>query len=189
MLALRAGRRGHVGLHQRLHHLQTGPDGQGEQALAHRAGDLGHRHAHPLGHDELVAGGRVDLLVLVLLGHGGPLLVVSWRTPNTYLTAGAGGGPPPQLLRDPGQPPTGALPKPPMEADPPRRFSFRWVYDEEEAATSANSLLVTFELVPSGAGTLLRFTETGFEEKGWEAAVLEEHYRQHVTGWDYFLPA
>jgi integrase len=30
--------------------------------------------------------------------------VVSWRTPNTYLTAGAGGGPPPQLLRDPGQP-------------------------------------------------------------------------------------
>jgi hypothetical protein len=30
--------------------------------------------------------------------------VVSWRTPNTYLTAGAGRGPPPQLLRDPGQP-------------------------------------------------------------------------------------
>jgi uncharacterized protein YndB with AHSA1/START domain len=74
------------------------------------------------------------------------------------------------------------------EADPPRRFSFRWVYDEGEAATPANSLLVTFELVPSGAGTLLRFTETGFREKGWEAAVLEEQYRQHVTGWDYFLP-
>jgi uncharacterized protein YndB with AHSA1/START domain len=74
-----------------------------------------------------------------------------------------------------------------MEADPPRRFSFRWVY-EGEAATSANSLLVTFELVPSGAGTLLRFTETGFREKGWETAVLEEQYRNHVTGWDYFLP-
>jgi uncharacterized protein YndB with AHSA1/START domain len=75
-----------------------------------------------------------------------------------------------------------------IEADPPRRFSFRWVYDDGEAATSANSLLVTFELVPSGAGTLLRFTETGFRERGWEAAVLEEHYRQHLTGWDYFLP-
>jgi uncharacterized protein YndB with AHSA1/START domain len=74
------------------------------------------------------------------------------------------------------------------EADPPRRFSFRWVYDEGEAATPANSLLVTFELVPSGAGTLLRLTETGFREKGWEAAVLEEQYREHVTGWDYFLP-
>jgi uncharacterized protein YndB with AHSA1/START domain len=74
------------------------------------------------------------------------------------------------------------------EADPPRRFAFRWVYGEGEAATSANSLLVTFELVPSGAGTLLRFTETGFRERGWEAAVLEEQYRQHVTGWDHFLP-
>ena len=74
------------------------------------------------------------------------------------------------------------------EADPPRRFSFRWVYDEGEAATPANSLLVTFELVPSGRGTLVRFTETGFRERGWEAAVLEEQYREHVTGWDYFLP-
>ncbi len=75
-----------------------------------------------------------------------------------------------------------------MEADPPRRFSFRWTHDAGEAATPANSLLVTFELVPSGAGTLLRFTETGFRETGWEAAVLEETYRDHVTGWDHFLP-
>jgi uncharacterized protein YndB with AHSA1/START domain len=75
-----------------------------------------------------------------------------------------------------------------MEADPPRRFSFRWAYDDAEAATSANSLLVTFDLVPSGAGTLLRFTETGFRERGWEAAVLEAHYRDHSAGWDHFLP-
>jgi uncharacterized protein YndB with AHSA1/START domain len=77
-----------------------------------------------------------------------------------------------------------------MEADPPRRFSFRWAYDEDEAegATPANSFLVTFELVPSGAGTLLRFTETGFRERGWEAAVLEQQYHEHVTGWDHFLP-
>jgi uncharacterized protein YndB with AHSA1/START domain len=74
------------------------------------------------------------------------------------------------------------------EADPPRRFSFRWAYDEGEVATPANSLLVSLELVPSDAGTLLRFTETGFREQGWEAAVLEEQYREHVTGWDYFLP-
>ncbi|MEZ0094010.1 SRPBCC family protein [Streptacidiphilus sp. EB129] len=75
-----------------------------------------------------------------------------------------------------------------VEADPPRRFSFRWVYDEHVAATPDNSFLVTFELVPSGVGTLLRFTETGFREQGWEAAVLEEQYRDHVNGWDYFLP-
>ncbi|MFD9124699.1 SRPBCC family protein [Kitasatospora sp. NPDC059571] len=75
-----------------------------------------------------------------------------------------------------------------LEADPPRRFSFRWVYEDGEAAAPGNSLLVTFDLVPSGTGTLLRFTETGFRERGWEAAVLEEAYRDHVNGWDYFLP-
>jgi hypothetical protein len=31
-------------------------------------------------------------------------------------------------------------------------------------------------------------TETGFRELGWEAAVLEQHYRDHVAGWDHFLP-
>ncbi len=75
-----------------------------------------------------------------------------------------------------------------IEADPPRRFSFRWVYDEGEPASSHRSLLVTFDLAPSSGGTLLRFRETGFREKGWQAAVLEEHYRDHVAGWDYFLP-
>jgi uncharacterized protein YndB with AHSA1/START domain len=75
-----------------------------------------------------------------------------------------------------------------VEADPPRRFSFRWSYEEGEAARVDNSLLVTFDLEPSGAGTLLRFTEGGYREKGWEAAVLEETYRDHSRGWDYFLP-
>jgi uncharacterized protein YndB with AHSA1/START domain len=75
-----------------------------------------------------------------------------------------------------------------VEADPPRRFSFRWIHDEGESATSDRSLLVTFDLIPSGAGTLLRFSESGFREKGWEAAVLEKAYCEHVTGWDHFLP-
>ena len=75
-----------------------------------------------------------------------------------------------------------------VEADPPRRFSFRWVSDEGEPVTSSRSLLVTFDLESSGAGTLLRFSERGFREKGWEAAVLEEQYRDHVSGWDHFLP-
>jgi uncharacterized protein YndB with AHSA1/START domain len=74
-----------------------------------------------------------------------------------------------------------------VHADPPRRFSFRWVYDEGNAVTAGNSLLVTFELVPSGAGTLLRFSEEGFRERGWEAAVLEQSYREHAAGWDHFL--
>lgn len=75
-----------------------------------------------------------------------------------------------------------------VEADPPRRFSFRWVAPEGEEPALENSLLVTFDLEPTGSGTLLRMTETGFREKGWEAAVLEEAYRDHENGWDTFLP-
>jgi uncharacterized protein YndB with AHSA1/START domain len=75
-----------------------------------------------------------------------------------------------------------------VEADPPRRFSFRWAYEEGEVPSAGNSLLVTFDLVPSRKGTLLRFSEGGFRENGWEAAVLEERYREHASGWDHFLP-
>ena len=75
-----------------------------------------------------------------------------------------------------------------VEADPPRRFSFRWAYEERQAASPANSLLVTFDLVPSGTGTLLRFAETGFREKGLAADALAKQYAEHVRGWDHFLP-
>ena len=75
-----------------------------------------------------------------------------------------------------------------VEVDAPRRFSFRWDYPTGEHPHDGNSLLVTFELVARGEGTLLRMTETGFREQGWEVAVLEEQYRSHGDGWDHFLP-
>lgn len=75
-----------------------------------------------------------------------------------------------------------------VEAEPPRTFSFRWTHPAGTAATSGNSLLVTFDLVASGGGTKLRMTETGFREQGWSQAVLEERYNDHVSGWDHFLP-
>ncbi len=75
-----------------------------------------------------------------------------------------------------------------LDVEPPRRFSFRWVHPRDEAASQHNSLFVTFELVPAGAGTRVRLTETGFREQGWEAAVLEQQYQEHVEGWDMFLP-
>ena len=73
-----------------------------------------------------------------------------------------------------------------VEVDPPRRFSFRWCFDEPER--SGRSLLVTFDLEPVGAGTRIRMSETGFREMGWEAAVLEEWYADHGRGWDIFIP-
>src|SRR5262249_8667133 len=60
-----------------------------------------------------------------------------------------------------------------VEAEAPRRFVFRWVQPDGQPATPENSFLVTFELVPAGDGTLLRLTEAGLREVGWEAAQLE----------------
>jgi len=75
-----------------------------------------------------------------------------------------------------------------VDVDPPRLFSFRWTYGEGETAAPGNSLLVTFELVPTGEGTTLRFRENGYRERGWEAAALEAYYNDHTQGWDFYLP-
>ena len=75
-----------------------------------------------------------------------------------------------------------------VDVDPPHKFSFQWVAPAGEVPAADNSLLVTFVLEPSGSGTLLRLTETGWREKGWEAAVLEEAFLDHERGWDLFLP-
>lgn len=75
-----------------------------------------------------------------------------------------------------------------VDADPPRKFAFRWVAPDDQRADEGNSLLVTFELEPEGGGTILRLTESGWREKGWEAAVLEEAFHEHERGWDLFLP-
>ena len=74
-----------------------------------------------------------------------------------------------------------------VDARPPRMFSFRWTHPAGEVAAEGNSLLVTFDLSPQGAGTLVKMTESGFREMGWEVAVLEEQYQDHVNGWEYFL--
>lgn len=71
-----------------------------------------------------------------------------------------------------------------VEAEPPRRFAFRWVYDDDvDVPADGTSLLVVFELVPVDGGTTVRLTESGFRERGWEAAVLQQQYDEHVQGW------
>lgn len=75
-----------------------------------------------------------------------------------------------------------------VDVQPPRTFSFRWTQPAAEPAALGNSLLVTLNLTASGGGTLLKMTESGFREMGWEVAVLEQQYLEHVTGWDFYLP-
>jgi uncharacterized protein YndB with AHSA1/START domain len=75
-----------------------------------------------------------------------------------------------------------------IDVEPHHRFSFRWTQGPGETPTTSNSLLVTFELTPTANGTVLRLTESGFRERGWEIAQLEEAFRDHVSGWDFYLP-
>jgi uncharacterized protein YndB with AHSA1/START domain len=75
-----------------------------------------------------------------------------------------------------------------LEVDPPTTFSFRWTHDAGTEPTADNSLFVTFTLTASDTGTLLRFVETGFRERGWDQATLESNYTDHVNGWNHFLP-
>src|SRR4249919_4017946 len=70
-----------------------------------------------------------------------------------------------------------------VDAVPPRLFSFRWTHEEGESAAPGNSLLVVFALEPAGEGTLLRMTETGFRERGWDEATVAATHADHVTGW------
>ena len=70
----------------------------------------------------------------------------------------------------------------------PRVFSFRWTHAEGQVAAPGNSFLVSFELLPAGGGTLLRMTESGFRERGWDEAKVAAAYADHVTGWDFYLP-
>lgn len=76
-----------------------------------------------------------------------------------------------------------------VTADPPRTFAFRWVRGDAAEATADNSLVVTFELVPQGGGTLIHLTESGFDEKSWDDATREAAHADHVNGWDVFVPS
>ncbi|GGM38082.1 SRPBCC family protein [Dactylosporangium sucinum] len=79
-----------------------------------------------------------------------------------------------------------------VDAVPPRRFAFRWTHPEGEPAGPGNSYLVVFDLEPAGSpvgsATLLRMTESGFRERGWDEAKVAAEYAEHTTGWDLFLP-
>ena len=71
-----------------------------------------------------------------------------------------------------------------VSAEPPRLFSFRWVYADSTMDDDSNSLLVTFQLAPSGTGTTVRLVESGFREMGWADAKVEAEYLDHTSGWN-----
>ena len=109
--SLRAAHRGDVVLHQRLHDLQPGADRDREQALARRGGDVIQRDLHPPPVSDPIAVPQRGLAAaragLPTLAHGGPFPTESAPEVPTPRQA-PGRGPPPQLPRTSGQPPTPA---------------------------------------------------------------------------------
>jgi hypothetical protein len=78
------------------------PTASARRALAGGAGQLGQGDGDLLGQDQLSVGGHGRLR---MLGHVAvPSGRAAWRLPDTYHTAGIRQGPPPQVLRGPGQP-------------------------------------------------------------------------------------
>ncbi|HEX8646619.1 MAG TPA: SRPBCC domain-containing protein [Thermoleophilaceae bacterium] len=67
-----------------------------------------------------------------------------------------------------------------VEIDPPRRLVYTWGWEREDSPVPPGTSTVEFELLPAGAGTLLRLRH--HDLPGPEAAA------SHRRGWDHYLP-
>jgi uncharacterized protein YndB with AHSA1/START domain len=65
-----------------------------------------------------------------------------------------------------------------VEVDPPRRLVHTWGW-EEGGALPPGSTVIEYELEPSGAGTLLRFTHRDLPSA--------ESVESHGHGWDHYF--
>jgi uncharacterized protein YndB with AHSA1/START domain len=66
-----------------------------------------------------------------------------------------------------------------VEIDPPRRLVYTWGWETGMGSVPPGSTTVEFELVPSGAGTLLRFRHRDLP--------TPEATERHAHGWDHYL--
>jgi uncharacterized protein YndB with AHSA1/START domain len=67
-----------------------------------------------------------------------------------------------------------------VEIDPPHRLVLTWGWEAESgSAVAPGSTTVEYELVPTGTGTMLRFTHRDLPSA--EAAASHSH------GWDHYL--
>jgi uncharacterized protein YndB with AHSA1/START domain len=70
-----------------------------------------------------------------------------------------------------------------QSVEPARSLSYRWQHPQGAPARVGNSLLVTFTLIPEGAGTRLRVVETGLEDMGWTRQEQDTYIAEHTHGW------
>lgn len=76
-----------------------------------------------------------------------------------------------------------------VDAEPGRRFSFRWVYPEDEVADRGRTRCSSPSLHPVRERHPRAHDRDRVPERGWEVVVLEETYRDHVSGGTTSSPA
>ena len=70
--------------------------------------------------------------------------------------------------------------------EPPHRFAFRWGHKQGDTATSANSVLVEFTVMPEASDrTRLQVVETGVETTAWPDDEKAEYSEDHRNGGEY----
>jgi uncharacterized protein YndB with AHSA1/START domain len=74
-----------------------------------------------------------------------------------------------------------------MEAEPFRRFSFRWNHPEDSGPDENNSALVEFSLVEEARGTRLRVLESGIAAVTHDEEGKARYVEEHEHGWEKHL--
>jgi uncharacterized protein YndB with AHSA1/START domain len=74
-----------------------------------------------------------------------------------------------------------------MEAEPFRRFSFRWNHPEGSEPDESNSALVEFTLIEEAAGTRLRVLESGIGAVTHDETAKASYLEDHEHGWERHL--
>jgi uncharacterized protein YndB with AHSA1/START domain len=74
-----------------------------------------------------------------------------------------------------------------VEAEPFRRFSFRWNHPEGAGADESNSALVEFSLIEEASRTRLRVVESGIDAVTQDDEGKARYLEDHEQGWERHL--
>jgi uncharacterized protein YndB with AHSA1/START domain len=74
-----------------------------------------------------------------------------------------------------------------VEAEPFRRFSFRWNHPEGTGPQESNSALVEFSLIEEADGTRLRVLESGIDAVTHDRDGRTRYIEEHGHGWGRHL--
>jgi uncharacterized protein YndB with AHSA1/START domain len=74
-----------------------------------------------------------------------------------------------------------------VDAEPYRRFSFRWGHPQGQSPDAGNSALVEFSLTEEADGTRVRVLESGIDAVARESEDKDRYLQSHERGWEKHL--